>query len=361
MTAQTITEPAAALGERLLNDAIVTMETLTVQLGVQLGLYRALVEGPIDARGLAERAGIHPRYAREWLEQQAVAGIVAAEENGADPYARTFSLPQGHGEVLVDADSPYFLGTLPGFVSSFATLVPELETAYQTGGGVAYDAYGPLTRHGIAGMNRPMFRTQVGEWLDALPDLRQRLVEGPARVLDLGCGTGGSSFAIAEQFPAARVSGVDLDPASVAEAQEHAQRQGLAERVSFAQGDAASVSGDDRYDLVCIFEALHDMADPVAALRAARAVLAPGGAVLIGDEKVAEQFAAPGDEVERLNYAFSVLHCLPATRAEGTAVEAGTVLRPGMVQEYANRAGLTSTVLPIENDLWRFYRLDPAR
>jgi ubiquinone/menaquinone biosynthesis C-methylase UbiE len=225
---------------------------------------------------------------------------------------------------------------------------------------VPYDAYGELTRHGIAGMNRPMFRGQVAEWLAALPDLAQRLAAGPARVLDLGCGTGSSTFAIAQLYPQAQVHGVDLDEASVAEARQQAQQAGLAGRVSFAQGDAGSLAGPERYDLVCVFEALHDMADPVAALRAARGMLAPGGAILIGDERVAERFAAPGDEVERLNYGFSVLHCLPATRAEGTAVEAGTVLRPDTVREYAERAGCTSTVLPIAHDLWRFYRVDPA-
>lgn len=363
MTTELSSEPAAAWAERLLDNAITTMETLSVQLGVQLGLYRALADGPTDARGLARQAGIHPRYAREWLEQQAVAGILEAAgagEPATDPYARTFALPEGRREVLVDEDSPYYLGTLPGFVTSFASVLPQLETAYRTGGGVPYDAYGALTRHGIAGLNRPMFRSQLADWLAALPDLRQRLVAGPAQVLDLGCGTGASSLAIAELFPAAGVHGVDLDAASVAEARQSAREQGTAARVSFSQGDAASVSGPDRYDLVCVFEALHDMADPVAALRAARGVLAPGGAVLVGDEKVAERFGAPGDQVERLNYAFSALHCLPATRAEGSAVEAGTVLRPDTVREYAAAAGLSCTVLPIEHDLWRFYRLDPV-
>jgi SAM-dependent methyltransferase len=114
------------------------------------------------------------------------------------------------------------------------------------------------------------------------------------------------------------------------------------------------------YDLVCVFEALHDIADPVAVLRAARDVLAPGGAILVGDEAVAERFTAVPDPVERLNYGFSVLHCLPATRAEGAAVEAGTVLRPDTVKDYAGKAGLACAILPIEHDLWRFYRLDPA-
>jgi SAM-dependent methyltransferase len=357
------------LTDRLLADAIATFETLHVSLGITLGLYQALA-GPAgtaraDARQLAERAGIHPRYAREWLEQQAVAGVLDVEEdragNGhADPYARVFTLPEAHREVLLDQDSPNYLGSLPGFAASVAGVLPQVAAAFRTGGGVAYEAYGEQTRHGIAGLNRPMFRSQLADWLAALPDITQRLAAGPARVLDLGCGAGASSIALAELFPRVRVHGVDLDAASVAEAREHAAHQDLAGRVSFAQADAAAYTGLDRYELVCVFEALHDMADPVAALRAARGLLTPDGAVLVADERVAERFSAPGDLVERLNYGFSALHCLPATRAEGTAVEAGTVLRPDAVREYGEQAGLSCTVLPVDHDLWRFYRLDPS-
>lgn len=349
---------ADELAERLLTGAVTTMETLSVHLGVALGLYRALAAGPADPRRLAERAGIHPRYAREWLEQQAVAGLLHVIDGDADAYARRFALPDGYQEVLVDEDSPSYLGTLPGIAGSFGTVLPDVVAAYRSGGGVAYEAYGEPTRHGIGGMNRPMFRAELGGWVAALPDVQSKLEAGPAHVLDLGCGMGASTIALAELFPQARVRGVDLDAASVAEATEAARRHGLSGRVTFEQSDAATLTSGQEYRLVCIFEALHDMADPVAALRAVRYALAPGGAVLVADERVAEEFAAPGDLVERLNYGFSVLHCLPATRAEGSAVEAGTVLRPETVEEYAKQAGLSSTVLPIDNELWRFYRLD---
>lgn len=349
-----------ALAERLFADTVATMETMNIFLGVRLGLYRTLTEGGGDARQLAERTGIHPRYAREWLEQQAVAGVLRAGDEPADPYARVFTLPAGHREVLLDEQSPSYLGALPGFVASMGTVLPQVLTAFRTGGGVPYEAYGEDTRHGIAGMNRPMFANQLAGWIAALPDLEQRLSTGSARVLDLGCGTGWSSISLARLFPRTQVHGIDLDAASVADAEANAKREGVSERVTFARGDAASVTGAESYDLVCVFEALHDMSDPVAALRAARDLLAPGGTVLVGDERVGERFSAPGDVLERLNYAFSVLHCLPATRAEGTAVEAGTVLRPDTVRAYAARAGYTCTVLPVEHDLWRFYRLDPA-
>jgi SAM-dependent methyltransferase len=352
---------AEELTERLLGDAVAAMETLNVYIGFRLGLYRALAGTARNAGELADVTGIHRRYAREWLEQQAVAGVLSTVDDDSDPYARRFLLPDAHREVLLDEDSTHYVGTLAGFVASIAAAMPHILGAFQTGGGVPYDAYGEGARHGIGGMNRPLFQAQLAGWIAAMPDIRARMTDGPARVLDLGCGTGWSSIAIAEAFPQVRVRGVDLDAASVADAERHAAARGLVERVRFDRADAAHIDEPDRFDLVCVFEALHDMADPVAVLRATRDLLAPGGAVLIADERVAERFTAPGDLVERLNYCFSVLHCLPATWAEGSVVEAGTVLRPDTVRAYAAEAGYGSCAeLAIENDLWRFYRLDPA-
>ncbi|GAA3726385.1 class I SAM-dependent methyltransferase [Salinactinospora qingdaonensis] len=361
--ATTWTAPTAEeTAERFIGNAATMMEVLGTELGVRLGLYRVLAEGATDPRGLAESAGIHPRYAREWLEQQAVVGLVRAADTDTDPYARVFTLPDGPREALLDEDSPAYVATLPGFITSFVTVLPEVAEAFRSGGGVSYETYGAGTRHGIAGVNRPGYLSQITEWVATLPDIHARLTTGPARVLDLGCGTGWSSIAIAEAFPAVSVHGVDLDAASVDEARANAQRSGLSERVTFEHADAAAPeAAAPGYDLVCVFEAFHDMADPVAVLRTARSLLTDGGAVLIADERVAQHFTAPGDLLERLNYGFSVLHCLPATRAEGATVEAGTVLRPDTLCAYAQQAGFAECAeLPIEHDLWRFYRLDPA-
>jgi hypothetical protein len=111
---------------------------------------------------------------------------------------------------------------------------------------------------------------------------------------------------------------------------------------------------------VTVFEALHDMAHPVEALRAARRLLVPGGSVIVADERVADSFGAPADEAERLNYAFSVLHCLAVGREDDHSACTGTVIRAATVEEYARAAGFERfEVLPIENDFWRFYRLSP--
>jgi SAM-dependent methyltransferase len=154
-----------------------------------------------------------------------------------------------------------------------------------------------------------------------------------------------------------RVDGVDLDDASIAEAGRVAREAGLDHRLSFRVVDAAELPAG-HYDVAFIFEALHDMARPVEALRAIRATLAEGGSLVVADEKVAETFTAPGDDVERLNYGFSFWHCLPASRAETPSAAAGTCLRPATVRAWGAEAGFASVeVAPVEHDLWRFYQL----
>jgi 2-polyprenyl-3-methyl-5-hydroxy-6-metoxy-1,4-benzoquinol methylase len=366
MTTTIDTEQASrrdALADQLFHATIGAEELLHVYLGHRLGLYTALsgldTASPAD---LAALAGVAERYAREWLEQQAVAGVLDVAEDTGDAGTRRYRLPPGAAEVLCDPDSLYFLAPFASLVVSIARAMPQVAEAFRSGGGVPYSEY-PDISVAIAEANRPMFLHQLGsEWIPALPDIQARLrhTDPPARVADLGCGSGWSSIALARAYPGVRVDGIDLDEASVEAARRNAAETGVADKVSFACRDAADPDLAGRYDLVMLFETLHDMAHPVEALRAARAMLGPGGAVLVGDERVAETFTAPGDDLERLNYGWSALHCLAAALTEPDAAGTGTVIRPEMVRRYAREAGFTSvTVLPIEHDFWRFYRLDP--
>ena len=163
-------------------------------------------------------------------------------------------------------------------------------------------------------------------------------------MLDAGCGIGWSSISLARAFPSLRVDGIDSDEASIAEARRLADEAVVADRVRFEVADAAELgaAGGGGYDAAFVFEALHDMARPVEALQALRALLADGGLVIVADEKVAEPFTAPGDEIERLNFGFSWWHCLPASRAESPSAAAGTALRPSTVRRWARRPGSPS-------------------
>jgi 2-polyprenyl-3-methyl-5-hydroxy-6-metoxy-1,4-benzoquinol methylase len=213
-------------------------------------------------------------------------------------------------------------------------------------------------------MNRVLFVNLLGsEWLPAIPDVDARLkADPPARVADVACGTGWSSLAIARAYPKVHVDGIDLDEASIALAKRSLAGSGVENRVGFDVRDAADPGLAGRYDLVTVFEAVHDMSRPVDALRAIRGLLADGGSVLVADERVEESFTAPGEDFERLAYGWSILHCLPVGLAEQPSVGTGTVMRPSTLEEYAREAGFEKVeILPIEHDFWRFYRLRPEQ
>lgn len=349
------------LAGRLFSAVLGSLDLQAVYLGDRLGLYQALkAGGPASAPELAARAGIHTRYAREWLEHQAVGAVLDVDDTAAAPDERQYALPAGHAEVLVDPESLALMAPLARFVVGSAKAMPMLLDAYRTGGGVDWADYGPDVVEAQEAINRPQFVHLVGDWIDALPDIAARLRGGEGRVADVACGTGWSSIAIARHFPGIAVDGIDIDEGSIARAKRHAAEEGVDGRVSFLFADAADAEGAGRYDLVTIFEAVHDMARPAEVLATARRLLAPSGAVLIGDERVAETFTAPGDEAERLFYGYSVVACLANGLVDQPSVGTGTVLRPSALEAIAREAGFSRfTILPTEHESFRFYRLDP--
>ncbi len=349
------------LAGRLMGAALGALDLQAVYLGDRLGLYRALADdGTATPAELAELAGIHPRYAREWLEHQAVGGILDVDDVAADPEARRYSLPDGHAAVLIEPDSPWLVAPIARFLVGSAQTMPALLEAYRTGAGVDWADYGPDVIEAQEALNRPQFANFVGDWIGALPDIAARLRDGDGRVADVACGTGWSSISIARAFPGIHVDGIDIDAGSIERAKAHAEREAMTDRVAFLFADAANAEGAGRYDLVTIFEAVHDMSQPAEVLATARKLLAPGGAVLIADERVAETFTAPGDEADRMFYGYSVVGCLANGLADQPSVGTGTVLRPAAMEVIAREAGFTGfTVLPTEHDSFRFYRLDP--
>jgi SAM-dependent methyltransferase len=350
-----------ALAERLVAGTIGALELYSVYLGAELGLYRTLDDhGPLSPPDLAERAGIHPRYAREWLEQQAVAGLLEVDDFEVGPDSRRFELPKEHARVLAEPDDALHVAPLAHLVAGIGRVLSEVAEAYRTGAGVSYATYGREFRYGQGHINRPTFMGDLPtEWLSAMPGVVTRLERAPeSRVADIGCGQGWGSLGIARAFPNARVDGFDLDRASIADARRHAAEAGLEGRVRFVEGDAAGVAREGPYDLVLILETLHDLPRPVDALRAARAALAEDGSVLVVDEKVSDRFTAPGDETERLMYGWSIVHCLPTQLTEQPSAAIGTVMRASTVRALAAEAGFAHVeVLPVETDFFRLYRL----
>jgi SAM-dependent methyltransferase len=356
------TNATDALAERLFLAAIDTLEIASVHVGGRLGFYRALADGgDATPSELAARTGTAERYAREWLEQQAVAGFLTVDDVDASPAERRYDLPAAHRPVFVDEEDLHLLTPLATLAVAVLGPIDALLEAYRTGRGVPYEAYGADTRDGIGALNRPQFVHLVGDWLASIPEVDARLrAQPPARIADLACGTAWSSIAIARAYPQVIVDAIDIDADSIETARANVASAGLTDRVLPAVHDASDPTLSGRYDLVTIFEALHDMNHPVEALRAAHGMLAEGGSVVVADERVAEHFNAPGDELERFNYGWSVLHCLPVGTIDEDSAGTGTVMRPDTVRAYATEAGFSQVeVLPIEHDFWRFYRLVP--
>src|SRR5919197_3096618 len=343
-----------ALVERLFMSAVGAFDLFSVYLGEKLGLY-----GPLAPAELAEAAGVHERYAREWLEQQAASDLLEVDGGGRE---RRFRLPEGHDEALLDASSLNYIAPMGRAVLASIRPIDSLLDAFRNGGGVVYADYGEDLHEGQAMFTRPLFENLLGnEWLPAVPEIHKRLLaDPPARVADVACGQGRSSIEIARAYPKVQVDGIDSDHASIERARENLAGSGVEDRVTFREHDAADAGLAGRYDLVTIFEALHDMSYPADVLRAARGLLSDGGLVLIGDERAEDTFTAPASEMERLFYGFSVFHCLPVGMVGEGAAGTGTVMSAGTVRRYADEAGVASCeVLPIENDFWRFYLLRP--
>jgi 2-polyprenyl-3-methyl-5-hydroxy-6-metoxy-1,4-benzoquinol methylase len=348
-----------AFVERVFASALGTMDVFTVYLGDRLGLYRMLAEhGPLTAGELAEHAGMYARYAREWLEQQAASAILEVDDAAKPEEERRFSLPAGHAEALIDPESPYAMAAVCRSLAALGGVLPKLVDAYRTGEGVAAEGADAVEAQGD--FNRPwLVGSFATEYLPQVPDVHEKLKAG-ARVADIACGVGWAAVSIARGYPATTVDGFDLDEAAIALARANAGDAGVADRVTFQARDAADRSLSGRYDLAVIVEALHDMSRPVDVLASVRRLLAPGGTLIVADERVADAFHAPASETERLFYGYSVLDCLPTGMVSKPSAETGTVMRRSTLERYAAKAEFSAvSVLPIEHDFLRFYRLDP--
>jgi SAM-dependent methyltransferase len=344
-----------ALAERIFASALGSFDIAGIYLGDRLGWYRSLADdGSATPDELASRTGTDARYAREWLEQQAVGGLLEVDGDSR------FTLPEGYRDVLVDPESLSLMAPLSRMIVAALGQLPRVAEAYRSGAGHGWDAFGADMREGQAAFNRPAVTHLLGrEWLASIADVHDRLTaDPPARVVDIGCGEGWSTLALARAYPRARVVGIDLDGPSIEAARRHAAEAGTDDGVDFRDGDAAAL--DEPADLALIVEAVHDMSDPVSVLRGVRQALAEGGSLIVVDERVAETFQPPGDDIERFMYGWSITTCLPDGRSRQPSAATGTVMRPDTLRRYAAEAGYGSVeILPIENDFFRFYRLRP--
>jgi hypothetical protein len=212
------TERRDALVERLFMNAIGAFDLFSVYVGERLGLYRIIAaEGPLTSAELAHAAGVHERYAREWLEQQAASDLLEVAVAGDGEEQRRFRMPEGHAEALLDVSSLSYIAPMARAVLASIRPIDAVLAAFRTGEGVPYADYGEDLHEGQAAFTRPLFENLLGkEWLPSVPELHERLLaDPPARVADLACGQGRSSIEIARAYPTALVDGIDSDHASI--------------------------------------------------------------------------------------------------------------------------------------------------
>ncbi|MGH3498211.1 MAG: class I SAM-dependent methyltransferase [Nocardioidaceae bacterium] len=351
-------QTASEVAERLFGSLLGTVEILSVFIGDRLGWYRSLArDGSASAVELAQRTDTQVRYTREWLEQQAVAGLLVVERDGA-PDDRRFAIPASTAEVMTDQTSLAYLAPLGRMFGAVGPVLPQLLEAYRHGGGVSWDELGDDARESQADANRPWYESQLAQALAGVPAVHDALVVPGCRVLDVGCGGGWSSISLARAYPAATVLGVDIDQPSVDLAVANARAAGVGERLRFVCQDAASLP-EGTVDVAFAFECVHDMPRPIEVLHAVRRTLAPGGFLIVMDEAVADAFAPDGNDLERIMYGFSLFVCLPDGLSSPPSVGTGTVMRPSTLKSYGEAAGFGAfEVLPIEDfGFWRFYRM----
>jgi len=307
-----------------------------VSLGMKLGLYKAMAgAGPIAPRELAVRTGCAERYLVEWLNAQAAGGYVVYHA-----VSDTYELSPEQAMVLADEDSPVFIPNAWQVPASMWFDEDKTIEAFRTGKGVAWGEHDGRLHCGVAAFYRNAYRgSLVPEWLPALDGLVEKLEAGIA-VADVGCGHGHSTVLMAEAFTRSRFHGFDTHAASIEEANRNAAETGLGERVTFEVARAEDYPGNN-YGLICFFDCLHDMGDPVAAARHAARVLAPDGTVMLIEPFANDRVEDNLSPVARLYYAASTTLCCAHAISEGGSLVLGAQAGEARLAEVFRKAGFT--------------------
>jgi SAM-dependent methyltransferase len=319
---------------RLVTDLAATEAAGSVAVGHRLGLYQALARGPATPEQFAERTGYHARYLTEWLRGQASGGYATY-----DPETGEFSLTEEQAYCLADPDG---LNGPAAFLAALGMLraEPMITEAFRTGAGVGWHQHHDDVFVGVDAFYRPGYVANlVPSWIPALDGVEAKLTAG-ARVADVGCGLGTSSVLIAEAYPLTTVVGSDYHAESIDLARKKAAEAGLGDRISFEVANAQTFSGAG-YDLVAMFDCLHDMGDPVGAARRVREALAPDGTWLLVEPAAADAFDGTVDPMTRLYYSGSTFLCVPNALSQSGGYALGAQAGEVATREVAQKAGFT--------------------
>lgn len=321
---------------RALDDIAAGYLGVMVSIGARLGLYRALAgAGPLSSQELADRVGCAERYARDWLHAQAAAGYVRYHAT-----SETFELPAEHAIVLADESSPVYLPPAWNVPAAMWAAEPKALQAFRTGEGIAWGDHDPRLAHGTAAFYRNGYRASlVSQWLPALDGVVQALERGIA-VADIGAGHGHSTVMMAEAFPNSQFLGVDSHAPSISEARRNAVEAGVAGRVAFEHTSATGYSTGG-FGLICFFDALHDLGDPLGALQHAKKALDEDGTLLLVEPYAADRLEDNLTTVAQMFYSASSMICTAHAIAEGGPAVLGAQAGLARTRAVLHRAGFS--------------------
>jgi SAM-dependent methyltransferase len=329
----------AKVGEfvhRVLGELGATVNAALVVIGDKLGLWQTMAEsGPITPGELAERTETTERYVREWLNAQAAGGYVEY-----DPEDRTYTLPPEHAFVLANENSPYYMPGAFELMTASVRDEPKIREAFRSGAGVGWHEHDHGVFDGCERFFRPGYVANlVSSWIPALDGVEEKLRSG-ATVADIGCGHGASTVLMAEAYPNSRFAGFDYHDGSIEQARIRAAEAGLDGRVRFDVAPAAEYPGWG-YDLVCTFDCLHDMGDPVGAARHVKESLHPDGTWLIVEPYAGDRVEDNLNPVGRVYYAASTLLCTPASLSQEVGLALGAQAGEARLRDVVTSAGFT--------------------
>ncbi|MGE5204033.1 MAG: class I SAM-dependent methyltransferase [Chlamydiota bacterium] len=320
---------------RFVSDLGAAVHTGMVVIGEKLGLYKALAGGPLSSAELAAKTQTDERYLREWLASQAAGGYITYDEK-----ADKFSLTEEQAFTLANEDSPAYLpGAFELALGSLAA-VPRIADSFRSGAGMGWHEHADGVFHGCEKFFRPGYAANlVSSWIPALHDVREKLEAG-GRVADVGCGKGASTILMAKAFPKSRFFGFDYHDKSIEAARESAQREGVADRVTFQVSKAKEFPGKD-YDFVAVFDCLHDMGDPIGAAQHVRQSLTKDGTWMIVEPFANDRLKDNLNPVGRVYYSFSTLLCTPCSRSQEVGLCLGAQAGEGRIREVISKAGFS--------------------
>jgi SAM-dependent methyltransferase len=337
---------------RAVGEAGAALNCALVVMGDRLGYYRSLADnGPSTAAELAERTGTDEHYAREWLNAQAAGSFVTY-----DPATGRYHLPPEQAVALTDETSPAFVGGLFQIAHGTASDASRIIEAARSGGGVGWGDHNSDVHVGCERFFRPTYLAHlIDNWLPALDGVVGKLADG-ASVADIGCGHGSSTILMAQAFPAATFVGVDGHAASIETARERAAEAGT--QISFQTANADSVHGGP-YDLVTMFDCLHDMGDPIGAARQIREVIADDGTWMIVEPAAGDHVEDNLNPIGRAYYGFSTLLCTPSSLAQPVGLALGTQAGPARIRDVVTAAGFTRFRLAAQTPFNNVFEVRP--